>query len=73
MVFPGAYSLFRFYSFSSCLLAIYVALIDLVVDNLFKCFTFPPTQHTVSFGTKSPNVNQIKTVHVELKQIESHN
>ena len=25
-----------------------------VVDNLFWCFTFSPTQHTVSFETKSP-------------------
>ena len=25
-----------------------------MVDNLLQCFTFPPTQHTVSFETKSP-------------------
>ena len=34
-----------------------IYLIDLVVDNLFYCFTFPPTQHTVSFETKSPIVS----------------
>ena len=28
-----------------------------MVDNLLKCFTFSPTQHTVSFETKSPMVN----------------
>ena len=25
-----------------------------MVDNLFYCFTFPPTQHTVSFETIPP-------------------
>ena len=30
-----------------------IYLIDLVVDNLLECFTFPPTQHTVSFESKS--------------------
>ena len=27
-----------------------------MVDNLLQCFTFPPTQHTVSFETKRPIV-----------------
>ena len=30
---------------------------DLVVDNLLQCITFPPTQHTASFETKSPYQN----------------
>ena len=27
---------------------------DLLLDNLFSCFTFLPTQHTVSFEMLSP-------------------
>ena len=38
---------------SSNLLWCLIYLIDLVVDNLFWCFTFQPTQHTVSLKTKS--------------------
>ena len=41
---------------SSNLLRWLIYLIDLVVDNLFLCFTFPPTQQTLSFETKSPIV-----------------
>ena len=36
-----------------------IYLIDLVVDNLLKCFTFPPIQHTVSFKTKRPYVTAV--------------
>ena len=46
---------------SSKLLRWLIYLIDPVVDNLLKCFTFPPTQHTVSFETKSPIVGPCPT------------
>ena len=30
--------------------------VNLMVDYLFKCFAFAPTQHTVSFDAKFPSI-----------------
>ena len=39
-----------------------------MVDNLFSCgFTFPPTQHTVSFETKSPIIRFVTLKHSDVK------
>ena len=39
-----------------------IYLIDLLVDNLFQCFTFSPTQRTVSLETKSPEVIKLSII-----------
>ena len=45
------------YLISRKLINIVSYLIDLVVNNLFKCFTYTPTQHTISFKTPPLSFN----------------
>ena len=44
---------------SSNLLRWLIYLIDLGVDDLLECFTFPPTPHAVSFEAKSPKFDHM--------------
>ena len=48
-----------------------IYLVDPVIDNLFLCFTFPPTQHTVSFETKS-RVHVMLTIFVPHGALSSY-